>query len=106
MRQVRRVGDASSRHPQESGQARPPSWVDVDSCAREYRKDDRDFQVHDCLVLQEYLPDKDTFTSFALSMRVTHVLRGGQFGVPEGYCVMSIEPWNMRAALEKEVSRG
>lgn len=72
----------------------------------EYRKDDRDFQVHDCLVLQEYLPDKDTFTSFALSMRVTHVLRGGQFGVPEGYCVMSIEPWNMRAALKKEVGDG
>lgn len=47
-----------------------------------------------------------TYTSFALSMRVTHVLRGGQFGVPEGYCVMSIEPWNMRAALKKEVGDG
>lgn len=59
----------------------------------EYRQNDRDFQVGDCLVLQEYNPETDSLTREALSVRVIYLLAGGQFGVPKGYCVMSVEPW-------------
>lgn len=63
----------------------------------EYRQNDRDFQVGDCLVLQEYNPETDSLTRECLSMRVLYVLAGGQFGVPPKYCVMSVEPWDLQA---------
>lgn len=34
------------------------------------------------------------YTDRALSFRVTYILRGPTFGVPEGYCVMSLELWD------------
>lgn len=58
----------------------------------EYRLNDRDYQVGDVLVLQEYNPELDSLTREVLLMRVVYVLAGGQFGIPEKYCVMSVEP--------------
>jgi hypothetical protein len=59
----------------------------------EYRLNDRDFQVGDCLVLQEYNPEYDSLSGEAILRRVVYLLPGGKFGVPEKYCVMSVEPW-------------
>jgi hypothetical protein len=59
----------------------------------EYRLNDRDFQVGDCLVLQEYNPETDSLTRECLSVRVVYIAAGGQFGIPPKYCVMSVEPW-------------
>lgn len=58
----------------------------------EYRKNDRDFHVGDCLSLQEYNPTIGQYTRNNFTVRVTYVLREAP-GLPEGYCIMSIEPW-------------
>lgn len=65
----------------------------------EWRLDDRGFEVGDTLVLALYGPqdpykydwDPSRERVPKLRVRVTHILRG-LFGVPPGYCVMSIEP--------------
>lgn len=76
----------------------------------EWRRDDRGFECGDVLVLREWdpgpgvtgsVPRGYTWKHFWVAgrdepayveqrVRVTYILRG-QFGVPEGYCVMSIE---------------
>ena len=81
----------------------------------EWRKDDRGFEVGDILVLEKWDPGATTYSvapglpsTFrensdrgayvridgvvpTIRVRVTYILRG-LFGVPDGYCVMSIEP--------------
>lgn len=61
----------------------------------EYRKDDRDFAVGDLLVLQEWVPEGRAamtgYTGAMESVIVTHKAEGGTFGIPEGYCVLSIQ---------------
>jgi len=56
----------------------------------EVRKDDRDFQVGDFLLLKECDPQWGTYTGAYISTQVTYVLRGGPF-VPDGICIMSIK---------------
>ncbi|HKY41333.1 MAG TPA: DUF3850 domain-containing protein [Polyangiaceae bacterium] len=72
----------------------------------EWRSDDRGFEVGDTLVLALYDPQDEFNWDFKperarvpkLRVRVTYILRG-LFGVPPGFCVMSIE-------LDKEPSNG
>lgn len=70
-------------------------WHDIEAGRKpfEYRKHDRDYRVGDILVLEEYEPNEGIHTNKALERRVTYLLPGGTFGVPEGYCVMGLEPW-------------
>lgn len=56
----------------------------------ELRKNDRDFQVNDTLVLREWLPETKEFTGRRVECLVTYVLSGPAFGLPEGYCIMSL----------------
>lgn len=62
----------------------------------EFRNDERGFQVDDQLLLREWDPDisQDSFgyTGRSFFVRVTYLLRGPAFGVPEGFVVMSIKP--------------
>lgn len=65
----------------------------------EFRKNDRGFCVGDTLVLLEYIPEsgergKERWVaghySGAVAFRlVTHILHEG-YGMPEGYCLMSL----------------
>lgn len=57
----------------------------------EARKNDRDYKTGDVLVLQEYDPDGYCYTGRELEKNVTHILHGGQFGIEEGYVIMSIQ---------------
>jgi hypothetical protein len=57
----------------------------------EYRRDDRGFEVGDILVLHRWDPGKGCYTGRVLRVCVTYISRGPMFGVPDGYCVMSIE---------------
>lgn len=68
----------------------------------EYRLNDRGYQVGDVLVLQEYSPELDSVSGECLLMRVVYLLEGGKFGVPEKYCVMSVEPLQPFGSTEKE----
>lgn len=62
----------------------------------EFRRDDRGFQVGDILVLREWDHEMLLYTGREFFAQVTYVLReepgAVAFGVPEGYCVMSIVP--------------
>lgn len=55
----------------------------------EFRKDDRGFREGDLLRLREMFGD---YTNREILMRVTYLLRGPAFGVPEGFVVMSVSP--------------
>src|SRR5678816_1901993 len=63
----------------------------VDGAKRfEWRANDRDYHAGDLLRLMEWDPVFDGYTGAWVTVQVTYVLSGPAFGVPEGYCVMSI----------------
>lgn len=62
----------------------------------EYRRNDRDFAVGDLLLLMEWDPSIDGWGERSrgdelggMEVTVTYLLQG-QFGVPDGFCVMGI----------------
>lgn len=57
----------------------------------EFRRNDRDFAVGDILGIHEWNPETERYTGRTIVRRVTYVLREGQFGVPKGYAVLSLE---------------
>lgn len=56
----------------------------------EFRQDDRDFQVGDRLILMEFFPVTGEYSGEQIAAEITYVLRGGLFGVPEGYAVLGL----------------
>lgn len=57
----------------------------------EIRKNDRDYQVGDSLILQEFDPNIEAYTDESVSASVTYIFYGGSFGVDKGYVVMAIQ---------------
>ena len=57
----------------------------------EHRLDDRGYAVGDELLLREWVPGLCEYTGRELTCRVTHVLRGPEFGVREGWVILSVE---------------
>ncbi len=57
----------------------------------EVRKNDRCYAVNDILHLKEYEPNWTTYSGRECNVMVTHMLRGGEFGVDKNYCVLSIK---------------
>jgi hypothetical protein len=65
----------------------------------EIRVNDRGFQVGDMLELLEWDQNLCEYTGHAVFRSVTYITRGGQWGLPNGLCVMSIcPPSNAREA--------
>jgi hypothetical protein len=59
----------------------------------EFRLNDRDFCMGDKLVLLEWDPlGGGKYTLAESHWVVGYILHGGQFGVPVGYCIMSLKP--------------
>lgn len=73
----------------------------------EFRKDDRQFALGDTLILREWHPggSVDTgngvmldicmdphYTGRVLIRWVSYLMRGPEFGLPEGYVIMSLKP--------------
>lgn len=56
----------------------------------EYRYNDRDFKVGDYLNLREWLPNIKKYTGRSLFFGIVYMIQGGQFGIPEGYCIMQL----------------
>jgi hypothetical protein len=56
----------------------------------EIRKDDRDFQLADTLILEEWDPETKEYTGRALTRMVTYITRGPAWGLPEGLVVMAV----------------
>ncbi len=64
--------------------------IDAGRKTFEARKDDRAFRVGDVLILEEWDKDLRVYTGRSMIRYVTHILRGGHFGIEEGHCIMSI----------------
>lgn len=71
-----------------------PFQAVVDGTKRaEWRKEDgRPFEVGDVLTLSEWDPEKEAYTGRFQHVIVSHLVRGPEFGIPEGYVMMSIMP--------------
>jgi len=57
----------------------------------EARKNDRDFQTGDMVLLEEYDPDFKKYTGRWIRGRITYVLSGETFGIRPGFCVFGYE---------------
>lgn len=56
----------------------------------EYRVNDRNYQEGDTLRLREWAPMSGRYSGYEIEAKVTYVLKEG-YGLPAGFCVMSIE---------------
>lgn len=64
----------------------------------EVRKNDRNFSVGDELILKEYVPkgyyedglNDDKYTGRIIHRKVSYILRGGEFGIQDGFVVMGL----------------
>ena len=53
----------------------------------ELRKNDRNFQIHDMLYLEETV--NGIYTGRKLQpMEIKYILQGGKYGLEEGYCIL------------------
>lgn len=70
----------------------PEFWHRVRSGEKtaEVRKDDRDFQKGDLLTLVLHDPGAAWVPNETMTFEITHVLRGGQWGIEPGYVVLSL----------------
>lgn len=82
----------------------PQPFEDVRSGIKtaEYRFNDRNYHVNDIVVLEEYIPKEQQitvpnngyteivwgYTGRQLTRTITHIQTG--YGIPEGYCVLSL----------------
>jgi hypothetical protein len=68
----------------------------------EVRKNDRDFAIGDTIDQQEITVgpnqftglDEFSYTGETMKMEITYMLKGGRWGIEEGYCVLGIKPFN------------
>ncbi len=57
----------------------------------EVRKNDRGFKIGDVLILAEYSISIQSFTGRVIEKKVTHILKGGSFGINKDFVVMSLQ---------------
>ena len=66
----------------------------------EVRKNDRNYQVGDILILQEYVPEVDWpahapvfrgYTGASIRRKISYVLPGGQYGIDPEYVVLGLQ---------------
>lgn len=55
----------------------------------EIRQNDRDFQVGDFLLLEEYFPETKRYTGRSILKPVKYIFHGGQFGLEPGFVIIS-----------------
>lgn len=57
----------------------------------EIRQDDRGYEVGDTLHLKETDQTGEVYTGREIYVKVSHMIRGGQYGIAQDYVVMSIQ---------------
>jgi hypothetical protein len=74
-----------------------PYFRDVKSGRKnfELRKNDRDYQIGDIVILEEWIPDEiftGGYTGQVLAMRIKYILSNcEEFGLIDGYCILGLE---------------
>jgi hypothetical protein len=72
----------------------------------EFRKDDRGgYSVGQTVRLRCYDPDHGYHGHPPLDRRITNILRGGEFGLPQGFCILSLAPLTPAQAPDKAGER-
>ncbi len=66
----------------------------------EARVNDRDFRVGDTLRLREFNRGAADYTGRELTRVVTYILKGGQWGVEEGHCILALAAMRPNASAE------
>lgn len=56
----------------------------------ELRKNDRNFQADDCILLLEYEPDLQVYTGRSIERRISYIVREGPWLTP-GYVALSLQ---------------
>lgn len=82
----------------------PPYYLEVirENKKFELRKDDRDYQKGDILILQEYSQESGKTGEMAF-FKVTYIFRGsGKYGLEKGYSILSISPLSFDLTLALE----
>jgi len=51
----------------------------------EIRKNDRDFQIDDILILNEWGPESEKYSGQLLSLKVTYIFTGEMYGLKAGH---------------------
>lgn len=73
----------------------PDVWMDLwnETKTFEFRHNDRDFKVGHSLHLRRLDANGNMCFGMCDSIfrRVTYIIHGPSFGIPEGYCIMSIK---------------
>jgi hypothetical protein len=55
------------------------------------RKNDRDFQIGDNIILQEWNPDEKKYTrSTELYRHIDYIFKGGKLGLSDYFCILGI----------------
>lgn len=54
------------------------------------RKNDRDYEVEDILILQEYDPETKCLSGRELMRIITYIMPGGKFGLDPDYVILAI----------------
>jgi len=82
----------------------PEFFNDVDSGKKpfEVRVNDRDYQEGDKLRLREWNPNTNEYTGRETIKFVTHVLKGGVFGLPDNLAVLGISMYSNSLDALKE----
>lgn len=78
----------------------PNFFIPIEEGTRhhELRLNDRNYQVGDKLLLQEYLPDEQKYTGRDLTVKITSITSReipcavSGSGLDDEYCILSIEP--------------
>jgi hypothetical protein len=72
------------------------TWPDVFIFARsgakpwEFRRDDRGFKSGHTVALREWNPKTSLYTGRTLEFTIGYILRGPQFGIPDGFCIFTL----------------
>jgi len=56
----------------------------------ELRKDDRGFKVGDQVILKEWDNHLEVYTGKQIARGISYILKGGVFGLEEGYVILSL----------------
>lgn len=61
----------------------------------EVRKNDRDFREGDIVCLQEFDNETGLYTGAIFKTTISYILKGGQFGIEEGYVVFGFRKFKI-----------
>jgi hypothetical protein len=64
----------------------------------ELRKNDRDFEVYDMIVLKEVVNGVPTGRKLP-KLEIIYILHGGQYGLEPGYAILGFNPLNRKTLI-------